>query len=176
MSVTPVTKESSNLALKPSPSKPRWARVDTLPYLLLVPSILLIILIDLYPFLTAAVYSLQNGSLLAPGTFVGLQIYLSTFTDPEFQYSVVFSAIFAAFGVVGSYLLGLGLALLLIQNFPLRGLFRVLLIIPHFCYFLECVPLHGGNSVHYECHSSATDPGQLCLPDCQDQLLGLLHQ
>jgi len=43
---------------------------------------------------------------------------------------VVFSAIFAAFSVVGSYLLGLGLALLLIQNFPLRGLFRVLLIIP----------------------------------------------
>src|SRR6266849_1574756 len=130
MSVTPVTKASSSLVLKPSPSKPRWARVDTLPYLLLGPSILLIILIDLYPFLTAVVYSLQNGSLLAPGTFVGLQNYLSTFTDPEFQYSVFFSAIFAAFSVVGSYLLGLGLALLLIQNFPLRGLFRVLLIIP----------------------------------------------
>ncbi len=32
--------------------------------------------------------------------------------------------------MVGSYLLGLGLALLLIKNFPLRGLFRVLLIIP----------------------------------------------
>jgi ABC-type sugar transport system permease subunit len=130
MSVTPVTTESSNLALKPSSSKPKWARVDTLPYLLLGPSILLIILIDLYPFLTAVVYSLQNGSLLAPGTFVGLQNYLSTFTDPEFQYSVAFSAIFAVFSVVGSYLLGLGLALLLIQSFPLRGLFRVLLIIP----------------------------------------------
>ncbi len=34
------------------------------------------------------------------------------------------------FSVVGSYLLGLGLALLLIKSFPLRGLFRVLLIIP----------------------------------------------
>ncbi len=130
MSITPVTTESSNLALKPPSSKPRWARVDTLPYMLLVPSLLLIILIDLYPFLTAVVYSLQNGSLLAPGTFVGLQNYLSTFTDPEFQYSVFFSALFAIFSVVGSYLLGLGLALLLIQNFPLRGLFRVLLIIP----------------------------------------------
>src|SRR6266516_3852290 len=114
MSITPVTTESSNLALKPPSSKPRWARVDTLPYMLLVPSLLLIILIDLYPFLTAVVYSLQNGSLLAPGTFVGLQNYISTFTDPEFQYPVVFSAIFAVFSVVGSYLLGLGLALLLI--------------------------------------------------------------
>ncbi len=130
MSLTPVTTEASNLALKPPSSKPRWARVDTLPYLLLVPSLLLIVLIELYPFLTGLIYSLQNGSLLAPGTFVGLQNYLSTFTDPEFQYSIFFSALFAAFSVVGSYLLGLGLALLLIQNFPLRGLFRVLLIIP----------------------------------------------
>src|SRR5260370_38996902 len=68
--------------------------------------------------------------LLISGTFVGLQNYLSTFTDPEFQYSVFFSATFAIFRAVGSYVLGLGLALLLVKNFPLRGLFRVLLIIP----------------------------------------------
>ena len=130
MSVTPLTKESSDLVLKPPPSRARWARVDMLPFLLLVPSILLIVLIELYPFVTGLIYSLQNGSLLTSGTFVGLQNYVSVVTDPEFQYAVVFSAMFAIFSVVGSYLLGLGLALLLIQNFPLRGLFRVLLIIP----------------------------------------------
>ena len=130
MSVTPLTKEASDLVLKPPPSRARWARVDMLPFLLLVPSIVLIVLIELYPFVTGLIYSLQNGSLLTSGTFVGLQNYVSVVTDPEFQYAVVFSAIFAIFSVVGSYLLGLGLALLLIQNFPLRGLFRVLLIIP----------------------------------------------
>jgi multiple sugar transport system permease protein len=104
--------------------------MDLLPYLLLVPSVLLIVLIELYPFLTGFLYSFQNGSLLAPGTFIGLQNYLSAFTDPEFLYSLGFSALFAVFSVVGSYLLGLGLALLLVQNFPLRGVFRVLLIIP----------------------------------------------
>ena len=130
MSVTPLTKEASDLVLKPPPFRARWARVDMLPFLLLVPSILLIVLIELYPFVTGLIYSLQNGSLLTSGTFVGLQNYVSVVTDPEFQYAVVFSAIFAIFSVVGSYLLGLGLALLLIQNFPLRGLFRVLLIIP----------------------------------------------
>lgn len=130
MSVTPVTKGSSNLAIEPSPSKPGWVRIDTFPYLLLVPSIILIALIELYPFLTGLVYSFQNGSLLTSGTFIGLQNYLSTFTDPEFRYSVFFSAIFAVFSVAGSYLLGLGLALLLVKSFPLRGLFRVLLIIP----------------------------------------------
>ncbi len=102
MSVTPVTTESSNLATLQPRSKGVGRRIDTLPYLLLLPSILLIAFI----------------------------FHLSTFTDPEFQYSVFFSATFAIFSVVGSYVLGLGLALLLVKNFPLRGLFRVLLIIP----------------------------------------------
>jgi ABC-type sugar transport system permease subunit len=130
MSTPSLTTESSNLAIKPLPSKRGGRRLDTLPYLLLVPSIILILLIEGYPFLTGLLYSFQNGSLLTSGTFIGLQNYLSTFTDPEFQYSIFFSAIFAVFSVTGSYLLGLGLALLLIKNFPLRGLFRVLLIIP----------------------------------------------
>ena len=130
MSVTPLTKESGNLATAPSPSRRSRQRIDMLPFLLLLPSVVLIVLIQLYPFVTGLLYSFQNGSLLAPGTFVGLQNYLATFTDPEFQYSIFFSAIFAIFSVVGSYLLGLGLALLLVKSFPLRGLFRVLLIIP----------------------------------------------
>jgi multiple sugar transport system permease protein len=130
MSVTPLTKESGNLATAPSPSRRSRERIDMLPFLLLLPSVVLIALIQLYPFVTGLLYSFQNGSLLAPGTFVGLQNYLATFTDPEFQYSIFFSAIFAIFSVVGSYLLGLGLALLLVKSFPLRGLFRVLLIIP----------------------------------------------
>src|SRR5690348_17906465 len=102
MSVTPVTKESSNLLTKKPPSLRSWRRIDMLPFLLLLPSVLLIALIQLYPFVTGFLYSFQNGSLLAPGTFVGLQNYLATFTDPEFQYSIFFSAIFAVFSVVGS--------------------------------------------------------------------------
>src|SRR5258708_8898856 len=130
MSVTPVTTESSNLVTLQPRSKGIGRHIDTLPYLLLLPSILLIAFIFLYPMVTGLLYSFQNGSLLTSGMFVGLQNYLSTFLDPEFQYSVFFSASFAIFSVVGSYVLGLGLALLLVKNFPLRGLFRVLLIIP----------------------------------------------
>lgn len=130
MSVTPLSKESSSLVAAPLPSRRSGRRLDLLPFLLLFPSVLLIVLIILYPLVTALLYSFQNGSLLAPGTFVGLQNYLATFSDPEFLYSLGFSAVFAIFSVVGSYLLGLGLALLLVQSFPLRGLFRVLLIIP----------------------------------------------
>ncbi len=130
MSVTPLIKESGNLVTKTPPSVHRRARIDLLPYLLLLPSILLIIGIELYPFMTGLFYSFQNGSLLTPGTFIGLQNYFDTFSDPEFLHALGFSAIFAIFSVVGSYLVGLGLALLLVQSFPFRGLFRVLLIIP----------------------------------------------
>ncbi|HTK08752.1 MAG TPA: sugar ABC transporter permease [Ktedonobacteraceae bacterium] len=130
MSVTPLTKETSNQTLKTPLPRRKWARVDTLPYLLLVPSLILIAVIEIYPFLTGVYYSLQNGTLLIPGTFVGLQNYVSAFVDPEFQHAVTFSALFAVCGVVGSYLLGLGLALFLVNDFPLRGLYRVLLILP----------------------------------------------
>jgi len=129
MSVAPLTKEPEKLTIK-SPSKSTWERIEMLPILLIAPSILVILLIELYPFVTALIYSFQNGSLLASGQFVGLDNYIKIFSDPEFLHAVVFSFVFAFFSVVGSYLMGLGLALLLVQSFPLRGLFRVLLIIP----------------------------------------------
>ncbi|MBA2678345.1 MAG: sugar ABC transporter permease [Ktedonobacteraceae bacterium] len=130
MSVTPLAGQTNEVEPNLRPSRPTLARIDMLPYLLLLPSILVIIFIELYPFLTGLLYSFQNGSLLAPGSFIGLENYLATFADAEFIYALQFSAIFAIFSVIGSYLLGLGLALLLVQSFPLRGLFRVLLIIP----------------------------------------------
>ena len=129
MSVAPLTKEPEKLTIK-SPSKSTWERIEMLPILLIAPSILVILLIELYPFVTALIYSFQNGSLLASGQFVGLDNYIKIFSDPEFLHAVVFSFVFAFFSVAGSYLMGLGLALLLVQSFPLRGLFRVLLIIP----------------------------------------------
>jgi multiple sugar transport system permease protein len=130
MSVTPMNAKAQQRTVDTPPSTSARRRIDTLPYLLLLPSLVMICIIELYPFITGLLYSFQNGSLLAPGSFVGLENYLATFSDPEFLYSLGFSALFAVFSVVGSYLLGLGLALLLVQNFPLRGLFRVLLIIP----------------------------------------------
>jgi len=114
MSVTPLTSKSNELAAPPSSRGGQ--RINALPYLLLFPSILMILLIQLYPFLTALFYSFQNGSLLAPGSFVGLENYVATFSDPEFLYALAFSAIFAIFSVVGSYLLGLGLAFCLCRT------------------------------------------------------------
>jgi ABC-type sugar transport system permease subunit len=130
MSTPSLTRAPGNLEINPLPPQRRRMGFDSLPILLLIPSIVLILLIFGYPFLTGLLYSFQNGSLLAPGQYVGLQNYTSAFSDPEFLYALGFSALFAVFSVVGSYLIGLGLAILLVKEFPLRGLCRVLLILP----------------------------------------------
>jgi ABC-type sugar transport system permease subunit len=105
-------------------------RFDTFPFLLLLPSALLILLINIYPFATGFFYSLQDGTLLRAGEFVGLANYVQLFNMPDFQHALWFSAVFALFSVFGSWALGLALALLLNQDIPARGFFRVALLLP----------------------------------------------
>ncbi len=103
---------------------------QALPLLLLLPSLALIATIELYPFLTGLSYSLHKGTLLGTGAFVGLANYQRLFGSPDFYHSLWFSALFAFFNVLFSYLIGLVLALFLNLDFPGRGLCRVLLLLP----------------------------------------------
>jgi ABC-type sugar transport system permease subunit len=112
-----------------SPRKRRRRR-EWLPYWLVVPSLLLIMVINLYPFATGFMYSLRDGTMLQEGSFVGLDNYVALLTDANFHHSLVFSVVFALGGVFGSYVIGLALALLLNKDIPLRGFFRVALLVP----------------------------------------------
>jgi ABC-type sugar transport system permease subunit len=108
----------------------RGPAVLGLPYLLLLPSLALILIIEFYPFMTGISYSLHKGSLLGTHAFVGLQNYARLFNSSDFYHSLYFSFLFALFNVGFSYLIGLGMALLLNLDFPGRGLCRVFLLIP----------------------------------------------
>ena len=108
----------------------RGLPVERLPYLLLLPSLTLVCLIELYPFLTGVSSSFHKGTLLSAGNFVALDNYVRLFNSPDFYNSLSFSFLFALANVVFSYLIGLGLALFLNLDFPGRGLCRVLLLIP----------------------------------------------
>jgi ABC-type sugar transport system permease subunit len=103
---------------------------DLLPYQFILPTILLIIMINVYPFISGLIYSFQDGTLLQPGGFIGIDNYVELFTMPAFWHSLRFSTIFAFFSVIGSYLAGLGLALLLNKEVIGRGFFRVALLVP----------------------------------------------
>ncbi len=119
----------------PSPSRElrppkRSPRFDSFPFILLLPSALLITLINIYPFATGFYYSLQDGTLLQSGAFVGLANFVQLFSMPDFLHALWFSMLFAVFSVFGSWVLGLLLALLLNQEIPARGFFRVALLLP----------------------------------------------
>jgi multiple sugar transport system permease protein len=98
--------------------------------LLILPSVVLLLLINAYPVVYAALQSVRNGNLINPGTFVGLTNYENVLTSPAFWNAVGFTLVFTLVGVFGSWLVGLGLALLLRTRIPARGLFKVLLLLP----------------------------------------------
>ena len=108
-----------------------WDRPDrAMPYLLLAPSAFMIAAIVIYPMAVGFYYGFTNGTLLRPGSFVGLNNYVALIGSVDFRNALTFSFIFAVFNVAGCYALGLGLALLLNLDLPGRGLFRTALLLP----------------------------------------------
>jgi multiple sugar transport system permease protein len=97
------------------------------------PSLILLVLLNLFPVVYAFVQSLQNGT---PSTlpwetpFVGLQNYATVITSSQFLASTIFTVIFTIVGVFGSWIVGLALALLLRTRIPGNGVFKVLLLLP----------------------------------------------
>lgn len=98
-----------------------------------LPSLILLILLNIFPVIYSFLQSLQQGT---PSTlpwetpFVGLQNYVDVLTSEAFRQSAIFTLIFTVTGVFGSWLVGLGLALLLRTRIPAGGVFKVLLLLP----------------------------------------------
>jgi multiple sugar transport system permease protein len=95
-----------------------------------LPSLILLVLLNLYPVIYAGLQSLRNGDLLSAGNFVGLQNYISIVQTPAFLHATIFTIAFTLVGVFGSWSIGLALALLLRTRIPANGFFKVLLLLP----------------------------------------------
>jgi ABC-type sugar transport system permease subunit len=108
-----------------------WIRSgNALPFMLLAPSAVLMIVVIAYPMITGFYYSFTDGSLLKPGDFVGLSNYVDLLGSTDFHRAALFSLVFALFNVAGCYVLGLSLALLMNQDMPGRAFFRIALLLP----------------------------------------------
>lgn len=98
--------------------------------LLVAPSVLLLLLINAYPLVYAGIQSVHDGSLLATGEFVGVSNFVSVLQADSFWRATGFTVVFTVVGVFGSWLIGMGLALLLRTRIPGSGTFKVLLLLP----------------------------------------------
>jgi multiple sugar transport system permease protein len=108
----------------------RGVRLDLMPLLFLLPSLVLIGLVIAAPLVTGFDYSLHAGTMLRAGPFVGARNYSTLAANPEFWHALRFSVVFAVVNVAGCYLLGLGIALLMNGEMPGRGFFRVAFLLP----------------------------------------------
>lgn len=101
-------------------------------YLFMLPAVLLLLGLTLWPLVRTFSLSLQNASLVRPGArFVGLDTFRDEIVSDELFWPAVWHSLLWTFGsVAGEYLLGLGSAVLL--NQPLRGqrFYRMLVLIP----------------------------------------------
>lgn len=104
----------------------RWA------YLLIAPSLLLVLVVVIYPVLTGISFSVQELRLNRPNRtgFVGLAQYQTLFADPVFLRTLTNSIIWVAGGVLSQLALGLVAALSLNRPLPGMRFARVLILLP----------------------------------------------
>lgn len=108
----------------------RPLRQRLLPYLIVLPALLLTIGI-LYPFFLAVYYSLTDYRLVSPERhFVGLANYLDLLQNAEFWRSFVLTLVYATLVILVEVPLGLGVAMLLNQEIKGIRFFRFILIVP----------------------------------------------
>ncbi|MBL8839519.1 MAG: sugar ABC transporter permease [Alphaproteobacteria bacterium] len=102
-------------------------------YFLILPSLIVITLLDLYPVIEGVFVSLQNQNMMRPNpeAYVGLRHYTrALFEDIVFWSSVGKTLIWTAGSVIGGYIVALCLALLLDRELQGRNFFRALFLLP----------------------------------------------
>ncbi|MFF1831533.1 carbohydrate ABC transporter permease [Paenarthrobacter sp. NPDC058040] len=98
--------------------------------ILIAPSVLILLLTNAYPIIYAAFQSVHDGSLINTGDFVGLDNFARVLSGEAFWRAAGFTLVFTITGVFGSWLAGLGIALILQKRVPARGLIKTLLLLP----------------------------------------------
>lgn len=104
-----------------------------LGYWLVLPTLVLIVGLIFYPVIYNLWLSLHkvNMNPTKPNIFIGLSHYWNVVTDMDFWIALKTSIIFTVTTVVGTTLLGLGVALLLNKEFKGRSIVRGIILLPY---------------------------------------------
>lgn len=99
--------------------------------LLTLPTLIAVFFVVAYPWAYSFWMSLHDvGMVVQKWTFVGLKNYAQVISEPLFLDSLLRTAYFTVFTVTLGILLGLGMALVLNEAFPGRGIMRSVLLVP----------------------------------------------
>lgn len=126
---------SATIARSPqalAPARRSFVRRN-LPYLLIAPSVIMLLALIAYPLLFALrssfyFWNLQIGT--QPQAFVGFDNYVQAFNAFDFQDALVNTLILSVAGTAIEFVLGLSIALLLLRALPGMNVVRALLILP----------------------------------------------
>jgi multiple sugar transport system permease protein len=109
----------------------RLPRDAMLGYALLLPAFVLIVVLVGYPAFLALLFSFQKKLIGAPeAPWVGFANYAALFGDRVFWIVVQNVFVFTACSVALKLVLGTGVALILNESLPLRGLLRSVILLP----------------------------------------------
>lgn len=99
-------------------------------YLFMVPAVLIVTMMIIYPIIYGFVLSLYDTNLVNRWDFVGVRNFIFIFNNPHFVNSLWVTIRFTLIVVAGHFLFGLLFALLLNKKMKCRLLFRSILMIP----------------------------------------------
>jgi trehalose/maltose transport system permease protein len=107
-------------------------RQARLAWLLLLPTLAVVVFIALYPLLRTVYDSFTDARLgsTRPVRFIGLRNYQDLLHDTAFRHSIWVSVKFAFITVVAEFVLGILIALVVNSNFKGRGLVRAAMLVP----------------------------------------------
>lgn len=100
-------------------------------YLLIVPTVLLLLCVTVFPAIYTLIVSFQDITLMAEDTsFHGLMNYERLFQDTRFWWAIAHTLGFLVVALALQFLIGLLMALLFVEWMPGRQLFLTLLVMP----------------------------------------------
>jgi multiple sugar transport system permease protein len=103
---------------------------DWFPYYLMLPALILVIFITIYPIIFAVEYSMYKTQIFNKLQFLGFKNYVQLLTDPRFHQNVLNSIAFVFVGIALTLIFGFGLAMLLRGKMKINTIYRTLILVP----------------------------------------------
>ena len=99
-------------------------------YLFISPTTVALLLLVIYPIVYGIVISVFNTNLINKWDFVGFKYFIDTLFSRRFHQSLAATFHFTFFTVIGNFIVGVTLAVILNKNLPFSTFFKTVLIVP----------------------------------------------